>query len=33
MIADNKPIEVVCDFCHTKYTFSPDELLNILKNK
>ena len=23
MIADNKPIEVVCDFCHTKYTFSP----------
>ena len=33
MIADNKPIEVVCDFCHKKYTFSPDELLNILKNK
>ena len=32
MIEDNEPIEVVCDFCHTKYTFSPDELLNILKN-
>ena len=32
MIEDDEPIEVVCDFCHTKYTFSPDELLNILKN-
>ena len=31
MIEDNEPIEVVCDFCHTKYTFSPDELLNILQ--
>ena len=31
MIEDNEPIEVVCDFCHTKYTFSPDELLEILK--
>ncbi len=30
MIEDNEPIEVVCDFCHTKYTFSPDELMNIL---
>lgn len=31
MIEDNQPIEVVCDFCHTKYVFSTDELLNILK--
>lgn len=31
MIEDNEPIEVVCDFCHTKYTFSPEELLNILQ--
>lgn len=31
MIEDNEPIEVVCDFCHTKYTFSPEELLEILK--
>ncbi len=32
MIEENQPIEVVCDFCHTKYSFSPDELLNFLKN-
>lgn len=32
MIEDNEPIEVVCDFCRTKYIFSTDELLNILKN-
>lgn len=32
MIEDNEPVEVVCDFCHTKYTFSPEELLNILKS-
>lgn len=31
MIEDNQPVEVVCDFCHTKYTFSTEELLNILK--
>lgn len=31
MIEDNQPIEVVCDFCHTKYVFSTDELLNILQ--
>lgn len=31
MIEDKEPIEVVCDFCHTKYTFSTDELLNILQ--
>ncbi|MDE6024802.1 MAG: Hsp33 family molecular chaperone HslO [Lachnospiraceae bacterium] len=30
MIDEDKPIEVVCDFCRTKYTFSPDELLNLL---
>lgn len=33
MVADEKPIEVVCDFCRTKYTFSPEELLNLIKNK
>ena len=33
MIEDNQPIEVVCDFCHTKYIFSTDELLNFLKQK
>ena len=33
MIEDNEPIEVVCDFCRTKYTFSTDELLNILKSQ
>lgn len=32
MIEDNEPIEVVCDFCHTKYIFSTDELLKILQN-
>lgn len=31
MIEDDKPIEVVCDFCRTKYTFSTDELLNLLR--
>ncbi|MDD6327016.1 MAG: Hsp33 family molecular chaperone HslO [Eubacteriales bacterium] len=31
MIDDNEPVEVVCDFCHTKYTFSTEELLNILQ--
>ncbi len=31
MIEDNEPVEVVCDFCRTKYTFSPDELLKILE--
>ncbi|MGN0435984.1 MAG: Hsp33 family molecular chaperone HslO [Wujia sp.] len=32
MIEDNEPIEIVCDFCRTKYTFSTEELFNILKN-
>lgn len=31
MIEDKEPIEVVCDFCHTKYTFSPEELYSILE--
>ena len=31
MVEDNKPIEVVCDFCRTKYTFSPEELINIIQ--
>ena len=31
MIEENQPVEVVCDFCHTKYVFSPDELLNLLQ--
>lgn len=33
MIEENKPVEVVCDFCRTKYTFSPEELLKILTKK
>lgn len=33
MIEDDEPIEVVCDFCHTKYIFSTDELLNFIKRK
>lgn len=33
MIEEDKPIEVVCDFCRTKYSFSPEELLNIIKNR
>ena len=33
MIEEDEPVEVVCDFCHTKYTFSTDELLGFLKNK
>lgn len=32
MIEDNEPVEVVCDFCRTKYIFSTEELYNILKN-
>lgn len=31
MIEDDQPIEVICDFCRTKYTFSTDELLNLLR--
>lgn len=31
MIEDNQPVEIVCDFCRTKYTFSTDELMSILK--
>lgn len=31
MINDNKPIEVNCHFCNTQYTFSVDELKEILK--
>ena len=31
MIQDNKPIEVNCHFCNTQYTFSVDELKEILK--
>lgn len=33
MIEDGQPVEVVCDFCRTKYTFSPEELLNILTKR
>ncbi len=32
MIEENQPVEVVCDFCHTKYIFSPDELLKLLQS-
>ncbi|MDO4439464.1 MAG: Hsp33 family molecular chaperone HslO [Eubacteriales bacterium] len=31
MIEDSKPIELVCHFCNKKYTFSVDELKEILK--
>lgn len=31
MIADGEPIEVKCDFCNSAYTFSIDELKEILK--
>lgn len=33
MIEDDEPIEVVCDFCRTKYTFSPEELLSMITTK
>ena len=33
MIEDNKPVEVVCDFCRTKYTFSPEELMKLLTKR
>lgn len=33
MIDEGKPVEVVCDFCRTKYTFSPDELLKLLTTR
>lgn len=32
MIEDGKPIEVVCDFCRTKYSFSPEELYTLLQS-
>lgn len=31
MIAEGKPVEVRCDFCNTDYTFSIDELKEIVK--
>ncbi len=31
MIEENQPVEVVCDFCRTKYIFSPEELLKLLQ--
>lgn len=33
MIQEGKPIEIVCDFCRTKYTFSTDELVSFLTLK
>lgn len=33
MIQEGKPIEVVCDFCRTKYIFSTDELISFLTLK
>lgn len=33
MIEEGNPIEVVCDFCRTKYTFSTDELIKFLTLK
>lgn len=32
MIEENQPVEVVCDFCRTKYIFSPEELLKLLQS-
>lgn len=33
MIDDNKPVEMQCYFCHSKYTFTPDELKKILAER
>ncbi len=33
MIEEDQPVEVVCDFCRTKYIFSTDELMKIICNK
>ncbi len=33
MIEEGNPIEIVCDFCRTKYTFSTDELISFLTLK
>lgn len=33
MIRDGEPIEVVCDFCNTKYVFSTVELAAVLKKQ
>ena len=33
MINDDKDIETVCNFCNTKYTFTKDELIDILNSK
>lgn len=30
MLADNEPIEVNCQFCNSHYTFTPDELQEML---
>ena len=33
MIDDNKPVEMQCYFCHSKYTFTPDELKKIIAER
>ena len=33
LIAENKAAEIVCQYCNTKYTFSPEELKEIKKEK
>lgn len=33
MIEEGQPVEIVCDFCRTKYTFSTDELMTFLTRK
>ncbi len=31
LIDEGKPVEVVCQFCNSKYTFTPDELRELVK--
>ena len=33
MVEDGEDIEIVCDFCRTKYVYSTDEILNFLRNQ
>lgn len=33
LIEENKPVEMECYFCHSKYSFSPEELKKILEQR